>query len=176
MQDYIEIAEKNGIELIGIGTCQFCGASTTRGVHECVELFSLGFNVLDYSKPSNLIYRFLNVDAHTLQHPELHGRWNNHFHLVRLHLVFHYGIKWNYVLSPKLSNYLNKYKVSRPNEFLIAPAVQHRGAITATDVLANSNNEKECQEMVRQWAQEVYASWQVYHELIDQLANEFIEK
>ena len=81
MQDYMAIAAKNGITLLANGKCQFCGAHTQRGVHECVELFNVGFQHLDFSKKENHFYRFLIVDAHTLQHSEIHGRWNNHFHL-----------------------------------------------------------------------------------------------
>lgn len=121
MQDYIDIAKKNGIKLYNNGACQFCGAATTKGVHECVEIFSLGFQLIDYSIPENHIYRFLSVDAHTLQHPEIHGRWNNHFHLLRQHLMFEYKIQWNYQLSPKLSAHLNTYKKKHQDEFLIPP-------------------------------------------------------
>ncbi len=57
-------------------------------------------------------------------------RWNNHFHLSRLHLVFKYDIKWTYTLSPKLSDYLNKYKAHKHNEYLIPPKTLKRGNIT----------------------------------------------
>src|SRR5690606_17526794 len=130
MQNYIDIANKNGVSLIDSGICKLCGAPTTRGVHECVELFHAGFDKLDYRKKACHIYRFISVDAHTLQHPELHGRWNNHFHLTRLHLTFYYGIQWNYQLSPKLSNHLNQYKVSNSLEYLSPPSVLERGSIT----------------------------------------------
>ena len=53
MQNYIDIAQKNDITLLGKGKCQFCGADTIRGVHECVEIYSLGFQVIDYSKEEN---------------------------------------------------------------------------------------------------------------------------
>lgn len=110
MQDYIDFAAKNGVVLQNTGSCQFCGAETERGVHECLEIFNLGFQQIDFSKSPNHLFRFLIVDAHTLQHPEIHGRWNNHFHLTRLHLIFEYRVQWNYALSPKLSDHLNQYK------------------------------------------------------------------
>ena len=43
MQDYIDLAEKNGVKLVDFGNCQFCGAKTKRGIHECLEIFNLGF-------------------------------------------------------------------------------------------------------------------------------------
>ena len=104
MQDYINFTEKNGVTLLDNGKCQFCGANTKRGIHECLEIFNLGFQDIDLTKTENHMYRFLIVDAHTLQHPEIHGRWNNHFHLLRLHLIFEYKIMWTYKLSPKLSH------------------------------------------------------------------------
>lgn len=117
MQDYINTAAKNGVTLLASGSCQFCGATTKRGIHECLEIFSLGFK-LDYSIATNHLFRFVSVDAHALQHPEIHGRWNNHFHLTRLHLIFQYKIKWNYKLSSKLSGHLNRYKAHKGNEHL----------------------------------------------------------
>ncbi len=89
---------KNGVTLQDTGPCQFCGADTKRGVHECLEIFNPGFQDIDYANLVNHVYRFLIIDAHTLQHPEIHGRWSNHFHLTRLHLIFKYSIKWSYSL------------------------------------------------------------------------------
>jgi len=173
MQTYIDIAEKNGVVLFDDGSCQFCGASTIKGVHECVEIFNLGFKQLDYAKEHNHLYRFLSVDAHALQHSEIHGRWSNHFHLTRLHLIFHYKIEWTYSLSPKLSDHLNVYKKHQPKEFLESPALLHRGNITTMDILTRSKTETDCQEMILLWAKEVYTSWSTYHELVDAIAKGF---
>ena len=148
MQDYIDIAAKNGITLLDVGKCQFCGAETERGIHECVEIFSLGFQIMDYSNPENHLFRFISVDAHTLQHPEIHGRWNNHFHLTRQHLIFHYSIEWNYKLSPKLSDHLNEYKTYNSEEHLEPPSVFERGSITTIDVLKNSSNEVQVKHLL----------------------------
>lgn len=176
MQDYIDLAEKNGYKLLDHGRCQFCGANTKRGIHECLEIFNLGFQQIDFSNTENHIFRFLIVDAHTLQHPEIHGRWNNHFHLTRLHLIFEYGIKWTYELSPKLSDYLNKYKAHKQNEFLIPPEILKRGTITTTDILEKSTSEKDCKEWIRKWALEVYESWKAYHPIVDQIAQTFLNR
>lgn len=174
MQNYIDIAAKNGVTLINHGKCQFCDADATRGIHECVEIFSLGFQMIDYSKPENNIYRFLSVDAHTLQHPEIHGRWNNHFHLTRQHLIFTYHVDWNYKLSPKLSEHLNEYKAIRVDEYLHPPDVRYRGKITTTDVLKQSKTEAECQKMIIRWGWEVYQSWKKHHDVVDIIAKGFM--
>lgn len=175
MQDYIEIAEKNGVVLLDTGKCQFCGASTKRGIHECVEIFNIGFQTIDFSLTKNHIYRFLIVDAHTLQHPEIHGRWNNHFHLTRLHLIFKYKVKWSYKLSPILSNHLNKYKKGKEHEFLIAPKVFKRGSITTTDILENSDDFVSCKKLIYEWAEEVYNTWIDSHNIVDEISKTFLD-
>jgi hypothetical protein len=175
MQDYIDLAEKNGVTLLYSGPCQFCGAKTKRGIHECLEIFNLGFQEIDFSDPENHIYRFLIVDAHTLQHPEIHGKWNNHFHLSRLHLIFEYGIQWTYGLSPKLSEDLNKYKVFKPNEILTPPEILNRGTITTTDVKENCTNEKNSKELIKKWALEVYQKWSTHHSIVDNIAKGFLK-
>lgn len=176
MQDYIDLAEKNGVILLDKGKCQFCGANTTRGIHECLEIFNLGFHGIDFTKPENHIFRFLIVDAHTLQHPEIHGRWNNHFHLTRLHLILNYNIKWTYKLSPKLSDYLNMYKINKQDEYLLPPELLKRGNITTTDVLKHSDNEAKCKDLIRKWAIEVYEKWKDNHSIVDNIAKGYLNR
>lgn len=176
MQDYFDLAEKNGVTLLDTGKCQFCGANTKRGVHECLEIFNLGFQEIDFTNIENHIYRFLIVDAHTLQHSEIHGRWNNHFHLSRLHMIFKYDIKWTYKLSPKLSDYLNKYKIHNQNEYLTPPEKLKRGDITTTDIREKSTNETECKELIRKWALGVYNKWSNYHSVADAISTGFLNR
>ena len=174
MQDYIDFANKNGVRLIDEGPCQFCGAKTQRGIHECLEIFNLGFQTIDFSYSENHIYRFLIVDAHTLQHPEIHGRWNNHFHLTRLHLIFKYQVQWTYQHSPKLSDHLNQYKKQKQAEFILPPPVLQRGTITTTDVLKQSTSPEACKAIIEQWAREVYNTFDRYHSVVDEIAVGFI--
>lgn len=176
MQNYISLAEKNGVILSDSGKCQFCGANTKRGVHECVEIFSVGFQEVDLSRPVNHIYRFFIVDAHTLQHPEIHGRWNNHFHLSRLHLIFTYGVNWTYDKSPKLSDCLNKYKASHPDEYLTPPPLLQRGQITSSVIKDQSENPETCKALMEKWAKEVYEKWHLHHQTVDQIAQLFLKK
>ncbi|UII77618.1 DUF5946 family protein [Flagellimonas sp. HMM57] len=176
MQDYSSFAQKNGITLKSKGHCQFCGAKTTRGVHECVEVFNLGFPIIDYSKKENHFYRFLAVDAHTLQHSEIHGRWNNHFHLTRQHLIFEYGVIWDYNLSALLSDCLKMYKVEKPNEILITPSLLRRGKSTVLDVINDSVDEISCKKSIKTWGKDVYQAWNTYHQIIDVIAERFMDK
>lgn len=166
MQQYHEMADKNGVVLVADGPCQFCGSATERGVHECVELFSLGVDVLDFSNPENHYFRFLVVDAHTLQHPEIQGRWNNHFHLTHQHLMYHHNIAWNYKLSPRRSDYLKAYKRSNASEHLAPPSPLYRGSITITDLLDRGVNEEETKRVIVVWGREVYDAWSVHYSTI----------
>jgi hypothetical protein len=171
MQNYIDLAEKNGVTLLDKGSSQCCGAHTTRGIHECIEIFNLGFQEIDFTNPKNHIYRFLIVDAHALQHPEIHGRWSNHFHLTRLHLVFNYEVPWTYELSPKLSDYLNKYKAQKQNEYLTPPELLKRGNITTTTIFEKVTNEEECKDWIRKWAWQVYEHWGDSHTIANAVAK-----
>lgn len=173
MQDFIDQAKKKGIELLTNGNCQFCGAQIEGGIFECLENYNEGLGHIDFSISENHIYKFLSVDAHALQHPEIHGRWSNHFHLTRLCLIIDKGQNWNYGLSPKLSDYLNDYKNVRPNETLIEPLPKQRGNLT-TKHLAEMKNSKDAIEFIKKWANEVYQSWSINHPTIMQIAEGYL--
>jgi hypothetical protein len=173
MQDFIDQARKNGITLFNKGKCQFCGANYQKGIFDCMENYNNGLELLDYNNSEHLISRFLSVDAHALQHPEIHGRWSNHFHLTRLNLILDKKIEWDYKKSPQLSDYLNEYKANRPNEFLALPKPLDRGKTTAKDLI-NATTADECVELIKKWANEVYFAWSSNHSLISQIADGFL--
>jgi Family of unknown function (DUF5946) len=175
MKDFFDQAEKNKVKLLKEEKYQFCGADYQNGIFECMENYNQGHEFLDFTNAEHHIARFLSVDAHALQHPEIHGRWSNHFHLTRLNLIFEKKAKWDYKKSPLLSNYLNEYKASRPNEFLISPKPMERGNLTAKD-LTKSATAEECVELVKQWATEVYDAWNLSHSIVLQIAEGFLEK
>ncbi len=175
MQNFIDQAEKNGVTLLNKGGCQFCGADYERGIYECMENYNNGLQLFDFNDSENHIYTFLSVDAHALQHPEIHGRWSNHFHLTRLNLVLDKKLNWDYKKSPLLSDYLNEYKLNRSNEFLALPNALERGCMTAKD-LTKATTTNECAEMVKKWAMEVYHAWSFNHSIVSQIADNFLEK
>lgn len=175
MQDFIDQAKKNNITLINSGNCQFCGAAVAGGVLECMNVYNNIQELLDFSDPSFHVPRFLSVDAHALQHPEIHGRWSNHFHLTRLHLILVKNVKWDYQKSPLLSNYLNEYKVNRSTEKLIPPPLLQRGNLTAQS-LANATTAKQCVELIVEWAEDVYQTWSTHHGVVSRIAEGFIEQ
>ncbi|MCX6305819.1 MAG: DUF5946 family protein [Bacteroidetes bacterium] len=175
MKDFIDHANKNEITLLDKGKCQFCGANCQKGIFECMDNFNNGLNLLNFEKSEYQTARFLSVDAHALQHPEIHGRWSNHFHLTRLYLMLDKNLKWDYKRSPLLSDYLNEYKLSRPNEFLIPPKPMERGNITVKD-LAKVTTAKECFRIIKEWSDEVYKAWCPNHLLVSQIGAGFLDK
>jgi hypothetical protein len=175
MQDFATQADKNGVTLLNKGKCQFCGADYRKGIFDCMDNYNSGLELLNFTNSEYHISRFLSVDAHALQHPEIHGRWSNHFHLTRLHLILDKKIKWDYKKSPLLSNYLNEYKLNRPHEFLTLPKPLERGNITAKD-LTKATTADECVELINKWANEVYYAWSSNHSLVAQIADSFIAK
>jgi hypothetical protein len=174
MQDFIDQANKNGVILLDKGRCQFCGADYQKGIFDCMDYYNNGLQLLNFNNSEHHISRFLSVDAHALQHPEIHGRWSNHFHLTRLNLILEKKQHWDYKKSPLLSDYLNNYKLNRPNEFLALPQPLHRGKITAKDLI-NSTTAVECVEIIKKWAEEVYLSWSSSHSIVSQIANGFLD-
>src|SRR5690606_26241095 len=109
---------------------------------------SNGLELLDFNNSEYHLSRFLSVDAHALQHPEIHGRWSNHFHLTRLNLILDKKQHWDYKKSPRLSDYLNKYKLGRPNEVLAVPQPLERGTVTSKDLMTATTT-NECVELIR---------------------------
>jgi len=89
-------------------------------------------------------------------------------------LIFKYNVKWSYDLSPKLSDYLNKYKADKQNEYLNPPKALERGNITTTDILDKSDNEEESKDLIKKWAVEVYDKWNTYHNVVDTIAKGFL--
>ena len=174
MQDFINQANRNGVTLFDNGMCQFCGADYQRGIFECMDNYNNGLQLLDFNNSEHLISRFLSVDAHALQHPEIHGRWSNHFHLTRLNLILDKKQTWDYKKSPMLSDYLNAYKLNRPNEFLIITKPLERGKITAKDLI-KASTANECFELIKKWSDEVYYSWSSSHSIVSQIADGFID-
>ncbi|MFY8021344.1 MAG: DUF5946 family protein [Bacteroidia bacterium] len=173
MQDFIDQANKNGIALLDSGSCQFCGADYQKGIFDCMDHYNNGLQLLDFDNPEHHISRFLSVDAHALQHPEIHGRWSNHFHLTRIYLILHKGIRWDYKKSPLLSDYLNAFKLKNPNAVLPIPKPLERGKISSKD-LTRTTTSNDCIATIKKWADEVYQSWGASHLLISEIAEDFL--
>ena len=139
-----------------------------------MDNYNHGLQFLDFVNPEHQISRFLSVDAHALQHPEIHGRWSNHFHLTRLNIILDKNQTWDYKKSPMLSDYLNAYKLNRPNEFLSIPKPLERGKITAKELI-KATSADECVALIKNWADEVYHSWSSSYSIVSQIADGFLD-
>ncbi len=174
MQDFIKQAQKNGIELISKGNCQFCGADIDGGIFECMDIYNNKVLFSNYSMSNGNNTNFLMADTHALQHPEIHGRWNNHIHLIRMHVILNRSIEWNHKMTSILSNFFNKYKEKNPDEILIAPPILNRGKTTAREI-SSATSTIEYDELVNRWANEVFQAWNQHHQLISNIADHFIK-
>lgn len=174
MKTFVEQAEKNGVELFNTGSCQFCGAALSKGVFECFNIYSHALGLVDLGDPKYHTPRFLSVDAHALQHPEVHGRWNNHLHLTRLHLIIDRKFRWDYQKTPMLSSVLNKYKEGKENEYIKPPIVGMRGHVNVAH-LKGINSAEELVAIIDKWALNTYTSYSYYHNLVSVIADKFLK-
>ena len=173
MQDFREQARKNGVTIIDTGPCQFCGAAVGGGVEACLLLASTSGsgNHAALQQSGTL---FLAVDAHALQHAEIHGPWNNAIHLLRQHLMLERQLTWQYEKTPLLSDFLKEYR-RRPNAAVPAsPLPRQRGALTTTDI-ARAATPDEHRALVRQWAEAVYAAFAPDHPWARERAAEIVQ-
>lgn len=174
MQEWQEQAIKNNLTIIENGECQLCGSKTNNGILECVEKSSIIAHKLNHDSGIKYMTIFLCVDAYALQHSEIHGRWNNHFHLTRLNLILNEKIQWSYKLSPILSSVWDSYKIKKSNEIVKTPPVRERGIVVITDV-EKANTDIEYVQFVNQWAKGVFASF-IHSQTISKRVSELFKE
>ena len=85
-----------------------------------------------------------------------------------------HNVAWTYTHSPKLSDYLNAYKLKHANEVLVPPPVGERGGITTTDVQEASTSVSACMEKIDEWSESVYQAWKEHHDTVDLIAKGFL--
>lgn len=137
-------------------SCSLCNAPVDQGVKGCFELFSelcaRGYTDTRYGAAT-----FYGVDAHALQHPEIHGKKNNAAHLLRLHWIFERGA---YAHSGSIPKWWQHY-LQRRDVPLLAPPTS-RGQLTVVDV-ASATTVQEYTDRMEEWARSVYSAWYAYH-------------
>lgn len=175
MPKWLEQAAKNDLEILEDGQCQLCGSDTLHGITECVATAGKITHKISQEKGIQHMTIFLCVDAHALQHTLIHGRWNNHFHLTRLHLILRHQAQWTYDLTTVLNEVLDAYKLKHADERIVDPDQAHRSTITVIDVDA-SHDEDEYVRLVWQWAEQVYTSFADSHPIAQSLAELFLQK
>lgn len=136
--------------------CQCCGAHIAEGLKGCFELFA-ALGERGYSDPRFARPYFYGVDAHALQHPEIHGKKNNAAHLLRLHWIFTTNAHDQADTVPRWwQRYLSN------NEVPVLAVPPTRGALTVVDVAAEQKPERYAALMC-QWAEVVYQAWAPHH-------------
>jgi hypothetical protein len=175
MPKWVEQAAKNDLEILEDGQCQLCGSDTLHGITECVNTAGKITHKISQEKGIQHMTIFLCVDAHALQHTLIHGRWNNHFHLTRLHLILQDEVQWNYDLTAVLNEVLDDYKRHHPNEAVVDADAHHQATITVIDVDA-SHDEEEYVELVWQWSEQVYASFSESHTIARKISTLFHQR
>jgi len=173
MKHWTEQANRNNLRIIDHGRCQLCGADTNGGLRECIEKAAFVTHLHEHELGIEAMTIFLSTDAHALSHGEIHGRWNNHFHLTRLYLILVKKIKWNYNLSPKLSQAVNQYKSGHLDEIISNPPSLERGLTTVTDVEKVSMTDYD--QAIQIWAYDVFMAFQAYHHIGKAIADLFTQ-
>ncbi|NJN98112.1 MAG: hypothetical protein HC875_30525 [Anaerolineales bacterium] len=161
MKDSYLIATQLYQESVAAGlpadVCHCCGASVKAGVKGCFELFA-EVCALGYSDPRYSAATFYGVDAHALQHPEIHGKKNNAAHLLRLCWIFETGQFEHSGVSPHWwQTYLQRGDIP-----LLTPPAE-RGHLTVVDVSAALTPAEHAQ-LMQQWALSVYQAWHSHHD------------
>jgi hypothetical protein len=171
MQDFRQQAAKNGVTLVESGACQFCGAAVERGVAECLDLLGELAGRLRNERAYAAMHLF-SVDAHALQHPEVHGRLNNHVHLLSLCLMLERGASAAMgSRKPAVEKFL---ALGREWPALAPPPVGERGRLTVKDVAEAAAEERA--ELARRWGEQVWGAWWVHQpwvrRTLDRLVHE----
>ena len=137
--------------------CQCCGAAVAEGVKGCFEHFS-ALLTRGYNDPRYGAAIFYGVDAHALQHPEIHGKKNNAGHLLRLCWLIEHDA---HAHSATVPAWWQRY-TARADIPVLEPPGQ-RGSITVAD-LSDAATPEEYRALMRQWAEAVYAAWAAHHQ------------
>ena len=137
-------------------TCTSCGASIEGGLVACQYLFAT-LLAREYTDIAYGKVNFYTVNAHALQHPEIHGI-KNIAHLIRLCWCIEYHGNPQIGTGPQwFVKYLNGDY--RPPSLEIP---QNRGAITVVDV-SKAQTPAVYQDLARAWGQSVWDAFAVHH-------------
>ncbi len=136
--------------------CLCCGAPVAEGVKGCWELYA-GLGERAYADPAYATVTFYGVDAHALQHPEIHGKKNNAAHLLRLHWIFTRDM---YSQANTIPRWWQAYLQGNNIPHLDPPPL--RGDITVVQVVAAQAAPAYAAAM-QAWGRSVYDAWAAHH-------------
>jgi hypothetical protein len=135
--------------------CHCCGAHVLNGVQGCFELYT-ELSVSAVAQAAPLAASTYRVNAHALQHPEIHGKTNNAAHLLWLCWLFEFDGDASVPGGPPWWRRAGRGDVP----MLVAPEV--RGGLTVVDV-AQATSPEEHLRLAERWARAVYGAWQAHH-------------
>lgn len=155
----------------GSSLCQFCGAAVESGPDSCLLLLA---QLAERARAEKIYAQahLFSVDAHALQHPELHGQLSSRVHLLSLCLTLERGASASIESrKPPVEKFLT---LGRDWPSLDAPPAGRRGTLTVRNVLAASPSERPFR--ARQWAEDVWQAWQPHHpwvrRMLDRLSHD----
>jgi len=145
-------------------SCHCCHARVREGLKGCFELFlercTLGYTQMEYRQAM-----FFGVDAHALQHPEIHGNRSSAGHLLRLHWIFERGQQDR---AGRVPQWWQRYLEREEVPYLAPPPSDQRGDVTLThEALVAADTPREHAAAMQFWAWSVYQAWQRHHEWAD---------
>lgn len=149
--------------------CLGCGALVENSIGEahkyigakqgCWDLYSevlaKEFNEYKYFEHTNR----LTVDTYAIQHPGLPGKQS--IQSVNIHLISLYIVLVENLNSREATKMIGKILEKKPEFVWLDPPVPN-GKITIIDVL-KAKNKEEHQEIVKEWAKDVFACWYLKH-------------
>jgi hypothetical protein len=125
----------------------------------------------EYSDPFYMKVHRLTVDTYAAQHPGQNSpraAQSVTIHLLALYLIFEKQMPFDFV-----TQMLGKAVEKKKRDFRWLPPPSSLGALTVADV-AIAKTAEEHQEKVYDWANSVWAAWQVHHNEIQRLALELL--
>lgn len=159
MQTLEDYAHKSGLELKKDGPCQLCGSRVTGGIYECFEMFQQIVGEASNPNDTRVTVQLIIVDAHALQHSEVHGIRNNNYHLLRLLGIYKYGTS-----SRIGADYSFLSPILDPNISVLhldSPQVKSRGILTVADIVGVNEGDHSI-KLIKDWGREVFNAWGAY--------------
>mgnify|MGYP005753850525 CR=1 FL=1 len=133
--------------------CHLCGARVYEGLKGCYDRYTT-LLAREYSDPAFAAVHLYSVDAHALQHGEIHSRGNNATHLLRLCWLVEQG--GNPHIAGGGSRWLQAW-AERADVPYLAPPLR-RGALTVMDLVGIEAPEAYAAQ-ARAWAESVWDAW-----------------
>ncbi|MHA1990766.1 MAG: DUF5946 family protein [Candidatus Hodarchaeales archaeon] len=142
---------------MGTQECPYCHATFPSNFQNCFDYFTI-VSSIENSDVRFRKYNSYTVDAHALQHPELHGLKNNFYHLLSLC----YSLE--FIQSSILGEDI-KFLQERVNSTKNIPNFdppKDRGSLTI-NYISKTSDPAQYGNYAKDWAETVWNTWSNYH-------------